>query len=55
MRAESLFPDGLDSVEVDGVRVRKGSIAAFIYNALASTASTPARRATTRRQRRSAS
>jgi hypothetical protein len=35
MRAENLFPDGLDSIEVDGVRVRKGSIAAFIYNALA--------------------
>jgi hypothetical protein len=34
MRAENLFPDGLDSVEVNGVSVRKGSIAAFIYNAL---------------------
>jgi hypothetical protein len=35
MRAEDLFPAGVDSVEVDGVRVRKGSIAAFIHNALA--------------------
>jgi hypothetical protein len=35
VRAEDLFPDGADSVDVDGVRVRKGSIAAFIHNALA--------------------
>ena len=35
MRPEELFPDGPDSVEVDGVRIRKGSIASFIYNALA--------------------
>jgi hypothetical protein len=34
MRAENLFPDGLDSIEVDGISVRKGSIAAFIFNAL---------------------
>ena len=34
MRAENLFPAGRDSIEVDGVEVRKGSIAAFIYNAL---------------------
>jgi hypothetical protein len=34
MRPEDLFPDGPDSVEVDGTQMRKGSIAAFIYNAL---------------------
>jgi hypothetical protein len=34
MRPEDLFPPDVDSVEVDGVRVRKGSIAAFIHNAL---------------------
>jgi hypothetical protein len=35
MRPEDLFPDGPDSMEVNGVRIRKGSIASFIYNALA--------------------
>jgi hypothetical protein len=35
VRPKDLFPDGRDSVEVDGVEVRKGSIRAFIYNALA--------------------
>ena len=35
MRPEDLFPDGPDSMDVDGVPVRKGSIASFIYNALA--------------------
>ena len=34
MQPEDLFPDGSDSVEVEGVKVRKGSIASFIYNAL---------------------
>jgi len=34
MRPEDLFPDGPDSMEVGGVRIRKGSIASFIYNAL---------------------
>lgn len=34
VRPEDLFPDGPDSMDVDGVRVRKGSIASFIYNAL---------------------
>ena len=34
MRPEELFPDGPDSMEVDGIRIRKGSIASFIYNAL---------------------
>jgi hypothetical protein len=34
MRPEDLFPDGPDSMDVDGIRVRKGSIASFIYNAL---------------------
>lgn len=35
MRAEALFPDGPDLIDVDGVSVRKGSIASFIHNALA--------------------
>jgi hypothetical protein len=35
MRPEDLFPSDVDSVEVDGIMVRKGSIAAFIHNALA--------------------
>lgn len=35
MRAEELFPAGPDTVEVDGVTVRKGSIAAFVQNAIA--------------------
>jgi hypothetical protein len=34
VRPEDLFPDGPDSMEVDGIHVRKGSIASFIYNAL---------------------
>jgi hypothetical protein len=35
VRPEDLFPDGNDSVDVNGIEVRKGSIASFIYNALA--------------------
>jgi hypothetical protein len=34
MRAEGLFPDDVDAMNVRGARVRKGSIAAFAYNAL---------------------
>jgi hypothetical protein len=35
MRAKDLFPDGIDGIQVGDTYVRKGSIAAFIYNALA--------------------
>jgi|HubBroStandDraft_3_1064219.scaffolds.fasta_scaffold930132_2 hypothetical protein len=34
MRAEELFPDDVDAMNVRGARVRKGSIAAFAHNAL---------------------
>jgi hypothetical protein len=34
MRAEELFPDDVDAMDVRGARVRKGSIAAFAHNAL---------------------
>jgi hypothetical protein len=34
MRAEELFPDDVDAMNVAGARVRKGSIAAFAHNAL---------------------
>lgn len=34
MRAEELFPDDVDALEMRGARVRKGSIAAFAHNAL---------------------
>jgi hypothetical protein len=34
MRAGELFPDDVDTIEVRGTRVRKGSIAAFAHNAL---------------------
>jgi hypothetical protein len=34
VRPDQLFPRGADGVEVDGVHVRKGSVAAFIQNAL---------------------
>jgi hypothetical protein len=35
VRPETLFPDGLDSIDVGGTQVRKGSIASFVHNALA--------------------
>ncbi|WP_315834813.1 hypothetical protein [Bradyrhizobium prioriisuperbiae] len=34
MRAEDILPDGVDQAEYDGVTVRKGSIAAFLANAV---------------------
>ena len=34
MRAGELFPINVDTIEVRGARVRKGSIAAFAHNAL---------------------
>jgi hypothetical protein len=33
MRAEQLLPDHVDSVDVRGVTIRKGTVAAFLANA----------------------
>jgi hypothetical protein len=33
MRAEDMLPDHLDVAHIDGVAVRKGSVAAFLANA----------------------
>jgi hypothetical protein len=34
MRSEDLFPAGADAMDIDGARVRKGTVAAFAHNAL---------------------
>ena len=33
MRAEDVLPHATDSVEIDGITVRKGSVGAFLANA----------------------
>lgn len=33
MRAEDVLPGATDSVEIDGIAVRKGSVGAFLANA----------------------
>jgi hypothetical protein len=47
MRAEQVLPDHVDQVDFNGVTIRKGTVAAFLANALAWTdpASTEATRA----------
>lgn len=44
MRAEHILPDHVDRVDIDGVTVRKGTVAAFLTNArvLTDSGATPA-------------
>ena len=34
LRPEDVLPDGIDRAEIDGVTVRKGTVAAFLQNAM---------------------
>ena len=34
VRAEDVLPDGADRAEIGGVSVRKGTVAAFLHNAM---------------------
>ena len=47
MRAEDILPDAVNEAAIEGIRVRKGSVAAFLANArrLSDDAAPPAARA----------